>query len=265
MKLLFSEAKPDYKNYVFPYAVWAVPEAGESPELFFDRGFLPSSRELDRFYLCRSVRVVLPGIKPTSENRRILRKCGSISCRLVPCREFDFDDSWQDFCLTYADIKFGKNVMTVPRLQTLVKSKLTTHFLVFHDDQSHREVGVVTLFLQPPYLAQYYYAFYDLAYYRRNLGMYMMTTAVFALAEAGLNNLYLGSCYSRNALYKTQFAGAQFFNGVNWCNRLAELKFLITRDETLPKEHLLESDYVHRFYDGKLGELIDRSVFALRG
>ena len=57
MKLLFSEAKADYGNYIFPYAIWAFPEAGETAADLFQCGFLPSSRELDRFYLCRQVRV----------------------------------------------------------------------------------------------------------------------------------------------------------------------------------------------------------------
>ena len=74
MKLLFSEQNSDYEHYQFPYAVWAVPEAGETPADIFNAGFLPSSRNLDRFYLCRQVRVNLAKFKPSSENRRILRK-----------------------------------------------------------------------------------------------------------------------------------------------------------------------------------------------
>ena len=74
MKLLFSEQNSDYEHYQFPYAIWAVPEEGESPSDIFDAGFLPSSRNLDRFYLCRQVRVNLAKFKPSSENRRILRK-----------------------------------------------------------------------------------------------------------------------------------------------------------------------------------------------
>ena len=31
MKLLFSEQNSDYEHYQFPYAIWAVPEAGEAP------------------------------------------------------------------------------------------------------------------------------------------------------------------------------------------------------------------------------------------
>ena len=64
MKLAFSESQPDYGHYIFPYAIWAFPEPGETPADFFSRGFLPSSRELDRFYLCRQVRVNLRQFGP---------------------------------------------------------------------------------------------------------------------------------------------------------------------------------------------------------
>jgi len=39
MKLLFSEQNSDYENYQFPYAIWGVPEEGESPSDIFDAGF----------------------------------------------------------------------------------------------------------------------------------------------------------------------------------------------------------------------------------
>ena len=90
MKLLFSESKPDYAHYVFPYAVWAFPELGETPADFFNQGFLPSSRNLDRFYLCRHVRVQLNKFNPSSENRRILRKGQGITATLVPREEFQY-------------------------------------------------------------------------------------------------------------------------------------------------------------------------------
>jgi len=59
MKLIFSENRSDYSNYIFPYAIWAIPEANETPAKIFARGFLPSSRDLDRFYLCRQIRINL--------------------------------------------------------------------------------------------------------------------------------------------------------------------------------------------------------------
>src|ERR1700679_2418877 len=42
MKLIFSEQTVDYSHYQFGYAVWAVPEPGETPADIFQAGFLPS-------------------------------------------------------------------------------------------------------------------------------------------------------------------------------------------------------------------------------
>src|SRR5574342_7590 len=203
MKLLFSEAAADYTHYIFPYAIWAFPEAGEQPHHFFEKGFLPSSKNLDRFYLCRSVRIALHEFSPSSENRRVLRKCGDIAFELLPRQDFAVTEQWREFWLMYADIKFGKEIMTAERLDTLLNAPITSHLLRFYDNAARKDVGLVTLYLEPPYVAQYYYAFYDLNYYRQNLGMYMMTAAVDLFTKAGFEFIYLGSCYSQNALYKT--------------------------------------------------------------
>src|SRR4029079_6565295 len=119
MKLLFSEQQSDYDHYQFPYAIWAVPESGETPADIFNAGFLPSSRQLDRFYLCRQVRVDLARFKPSSENRRILRKVAGVDVNLVPRGQFDYTPERREFFKTYADIKFGKDVMTYERLDSL--------------------------------------------------------------------------------------------------------------------------------------------------
>jgi len=263
MKLLFSEAAPDYTHYIFPYAIWAFPEAGEPPQHFFAKGFLPSSKNLDRFYLCRSVRVALQEFAPSSENRRVMRKGADISFQLVPRENFAFNEPWREFCLTYADIKFGKEIMTPERLDNLMNSKITSHLLLFHDHAANKDVGLVTLYLEPPQVAQYYYSFYDLNYYRQSLGMFMMTAAVDYFAKEKFSHIYLGSCYSPNALYKTQFAGAEFFNGACWSRHLEELKYLIDRGTQPITKHLFESeDYLHQFYEGELGKLVEQSVFG---
>ena len=198
MKLLFSEQNSDYEHYQFPYAIWAVPEAGETPSDIFNAGFLPSSRNLDRFYLCRQVRVNLAKFKPSSENRRILRKGAGIEVKLVPRDKYNYTPERREFFKTYADIKFGKDVMTFERLDALFGSPIISHLLVFTDAKTGAEVGVATLYLEGRELAYYYYAFYDLNYYARNLGMFMMTSAVALFAERGFKHLYLGTCYSQN-------------------------------------------------------------------
>jgi arginyl-tRNA--protein-N-Asp/Glu arginylyltransferase len=265
MKLLFSEQKSDYDHYQFPYAIWAVPEPGELPSDIFNAGFLPSSRDLDRFYLCRQVRVNLGKYKPSSENRRILRKGAGIEVKLVPRAQFDYTPERRQRFKTYADIKFGKDVMTFERLDSLFDSPIISHLLVFIDARTGGEVGAATLYQEGRELAYYYYAFYDLNYYARNLGMFMMTSAAELFSGRGFRHLYLGTCYSQNALYKTQFAGAEFFNGFRWSSDLDELKFIIRRDKKELYQHLLEAaEYREEFYRGNLDKIAGASVFTVK-
>jgi hypothetical protein len=264
MKLVFSEHRADYGNYVFPYAVWAFPESGETPADLFEAGFLPSSRQLDRFYLCRQVRVSLGCFSPSSENRRILRKGAGIEFQLVPREEFTYTAQRRDFMMAYADARFGPGVMTAERLESLFHSPITSHVMVFIESASGREVGLVTLFQQGPRMAYYYYGFYDLSYASRSLGLYMMTSAVDHFANKGVSRLFLGTCYSANALYKTQFAGAEFFNGFRWSSNLEELKYLIRRDGHEGRTHLLENEEYQTAFQIDLGALSDTSLFAVK-
>jgi arginyl-tRNA--protein-N-Asp/Glu arginylyltransferase len=265
MKLLFSEQNSDYENYQFPYAIWAIPEPDETPADIFNAGFLPSSRNLDRFYLCRHVRVNLAKFKPSSENRRILRKGAEIEVKLVARDKFDYTPERRQFFKTYADIKFGKDVMTYERLDGLFGAPIISHLLVFTDTANGKEVGVAMLYLEGKALAFYYYAFYDLNYYSRNLGMFMMTLAVALFAEQGREFFYLGTCYSDAALYKTQFAGAEFFNGFRWSSNLKELKYILCRDKKDLRQHLLETeDYRKEFYGGDLVKMTTGSLFSVK-
>jgi arginyl-tRNA--protein-N-Asp/Glu arginylyltransferase len=265
MRIVFSEHHSDYGNYIFSYAVWGYPEKGETAAKLFAHGFLPASRDMDRFYMCRHVRVNLPAFQPSSENRRILRKGEGISSALVPRESFDYSRKRRKSYKNYADIKFGKNVMTNERLDRLFNSKMVTNCVVFTDDATGTEVGTVTLYLEPDKLAFYYYAFYDLNYYARNLGMYMMTSAVKIFAEAGFDHIYMGSCYSQNALYKTQFEGAEFFNGFGWSDNIRELKYLIRRDHPGLEHHLLEApEFCKKFYAGDPAVFKATTMFRMK-
>lgn len=251
MRLFFSEYKSDYSHYIFPYAIWAVPDAGEPPARLFARGFLPNSRDLDRFYLCRQVRVCLGEYNASSENRRVLRKGAGIQYRLIPRDQFFYSEQWREFCKKYADEKFGRDVMSYERLNGLFQSRIVSHVMVYSDAAAQKDVGLVMLYLEPPVLAYYYYSFYDLLYFPRNMGMYMMTSTVQHMKELGFGAIYLGSCYSRNAMYKTQFEGFEFFNGFRWSNDPGELKYFIERDAGAVVKHLLESDdFTREYYPG---------------
>ena len=67
--------------------------------------------------------------------------------------------------------------MTGERLAALMSSPIVSHLLLFSDAEQ-KEIGLVMLYLEQPHLAYYYYSFYDLDYFSRNLGMFMMTRAV---------------------------------------------------------------------------------------
>ena len=264
MILLFSETRSDYSQYLYPYAVWAVPEPGERPSDFFRRGFLPASPQLDRYYLCRNLRVDLRQFKPSSENRRILRKGEGLAAELIPHGQFVYSEerraSWKD----YADRRFGEDIMTVERLDRLMNGPVISHLLHFTDRAAGKEVGTALLFLEEPAIAYYYYAFYDLTYLPRSLGMFMMTTAVDLFARRGFAHIHLGTCYSESALYKAQFAGLEFFNGFRWASNLDELKFMIRREQKPVRGHLLELPELRdAFYAGSVEEMARQSSFHL--
>ncbi len=155
--------------------------------------------------------------------------------------------------------------MTFERLDALFGAPIISHLLVFTDAATAKEIGVATLYLEGKALAFYYYAFYDLNYYARNLGMFMMTSAAALFAEHGKKHLYLGTCYSDAALYKTQFAGAEFFNGFRWSANLKELKYILHRDQKDLRQHLLETDsYRDEFYKGGLEKITAASAFSVK-
>ena len=155
--------------------------------------------------------------------------------------------------------------MSFERLDALFAAPIISHLLVFTDTETGKEIGVATLYLEGKALAFYYYAFYDLNYYARNLGMFMMTSAVALFAEHGKRHLYLGTCYSQTALYKTQFAGAEFFNGFRWSDDMEELKFIIRRDKKELTQHLLETEeYREKFYKADLEKITAASIFRVK-
>jgi hypothetical protein len=264
MKLVFSETQSDYGRYLYPYVVWALPEPGERPADFFRRGFLPASPHLDCYYLCRNLRLPLAGWRPNSENRRILRKGAGITATLMPRGEFDCSAARRAAWLAFAEARFGAGVMPRERLDTLLSAPVITHLLHFTDADTGAELGTVLLYLEEPDVAYYYYAFYDLAGRARNLGMYMMTRAAQFFAERGVAHLYLGTCYSERALYKTRFDGIEFCNGFRWSADLRELKYQLTRDLNGVGRHLLDvPEYRDVFYGGSLPALAAASAFRL--
>ena len=93
----------------------------------------------------------------------------------------------------------------------------------------------------------------------------MMTTAVDFFSMKKFKYVYLGTCYSPNALYKTQFTGFQYFNGFQWSENLKELKYLINRDKFSVDKHLLETEeFVDKFYQGNVDKIVETTMFTMK-
>lgn len=249
MKVLFSEIGPDYSRYLYPYVVWGIPEDGETPADLYAAGFHPASPNLDRYTLCRHLRVPLPEFRLSSENRRILRQGENLHLTLVPRAGYTVTEAERAGWLAFAETRFGPGIMTGDRLDGLLGGRVVSHLLVARDRaRDDRVVGTVLLHVEPTRMAHYYYAFYDLAHPCRSLGLWIMTAAVLRFRELGFRHLYLGTCYSERALYKTQFAGIEFFNGLSWSKNLAELKLIVRRDAQA--RHLLQEPGFLDFHGG---------------
>ena len=260
MKLLFSESKSDYSLYLYPYVVWGYPEGSETPADFFEQGFLPSLPALSRFYLCRQLRLPLGQWKPDSENRRVLRKGSEVASELVERGKYEFTAARRASWLAFAEMQFGAGSMPQSRLDRLMSNPVVSHLLRFFDSNTGEELGTVLLYLEGNRVAYYYFSFYDLTKKSLNLGILMMTKAAEFFAAEGFKYLYLGTCYSEKALYKTQFLGVEFFNGHRWSNNLNELKYLI---RSVPASHRLdEPDYL-AYLEGGLEAAVATGTFRV--
>lgn len=262
MRVYFSEFSPDYGHYRYPYVVWGSPECGETPADLYGAGFHPASPNLDRFTLCRHLRVPLAKWRASSENRRVLRKGTALVTEIVPRGAFAYTDDHRQRWLAFADERFGPGIMGAARLDGLMSGRVISHVMTCRDPVDEcREVGAVLFYVEPPRMAHYYYAFYDWRHPSRSLGMFLMTKALVEFQTMGFGHLYLGTCYSKRALYKLQFEGLEFFNGLNWTADLDQLRFLVDRDAS--SRHLLEDPaFLERV--GGMTRVMEDGPFRLR-
>jgi len=253
MKLFFSEFLPNYQKYYFPYQVWLLKESVDSVDEIYANGFLPFRDKPGVYYLARSLRVDLSRFELSSENRRILRKTENISAEIKPLAEFSYRPEVQKLCVDYAQERFGQGIMPAPTIKSIFTGNVYNQIFVFKD-LTNREVGWAVCFLND-HLLQFAHSFYDLAYFKQDLGARMMLEAIIWSQNHQRQYAYLGTCYESKALYKTEFKGVEFFNGFTWSANLEELKSLIARYS--PDYLLRDKEYLQRFYNN-LPEILDK-------
>ncbi|WKZ31203.1 MAG: GNAT family N-acetyltransferase [Candidatus Dojkabacteria bacterium] len=226
MRLHFKETKnADYQNYEFPYKVYATREDSDSVESMYEQGFLQTRIEKEYYYLARGVRIKLEDFELNSENRRILRKTEYMEMAIASLRDFEYDHTIGKFAKDYYDSRFGPKTLSPQKMKWIFTSGAFTDVLIFRDKSNGEIIGYCPV-LMTNEIMHYAYPFFQLSYMEKNLGIGMMTAAIQYAQEKGLKYVYLGTCYSEQALYKTQFDGVQWFDGETWSDDLEQLKQL---------------------------------------
>jgi leucyl-tRNA---protein transferase len=226
MKYSFTELKPDYQSYNFPYNVSAYFEEGDQVSSLLNLGLLPTrTSDTNKFYMGRSIRVDLNKFELSSENRRIINKTGFIDFKLLKLSDFPFDYKIQKFCKDYFDNRFGKGKMSAQAIKRIFTSSWNNMVYVVTDNTKpdSQPIGYATMYHDEK-CEHYAYPFYDLEYFKTNIGARMILNAVINAKENGKQYIYLGTIYEKSALYKTEFKGVQWWDGNNWSDDIQLLK-----------------------------------------
>ncbi len=220
MKIFRSESLVDYKTYTFNYAIYCRQEAIDEIDSIYRLGFLPYSNRLDleptHYYLARSLRVELENFKPTSENRRVIKKMAELSpqIKVVDKNDFKKDENFEKFCLDYAAVRFD-DAMSKERFDYIYNRDILNKIFIF-TGENQQILGYV-LAVMTGEILHYWFSFYDLQYSRLGLGKWMMFSVIQWAQENNLKEVYLGTCYGEKAMYKMRdFKGLSFFDGNKW-------------------------------------------------
>ncbi len=228
MKIFRSESLVDYKTYTFNYAIYCKQESITETDTIYRQGFLPYSNHLGLtepyYYLARSLRVNLKDFKPTSENRRVVKKMADLApqIHIIDKKDFDRTGDFDRFCLDYANIRF-EGAMPQERFDYIYQWENLNKIFKFTGKEG-QILGYVFAVLTGEIL-HYWFSFYDLQHSRLGLGKWMMYSVIEWAKENHLQEVYLGTCYGEKAMYKMRdFKGLAFFDGNQWNTDMKLLK-----------------------------------------
>jgi arginyl-tRNA--protein-N-Asp/Glu arginylyltransferase len=173
------------------------------------------------------LRIDLDKFELSSENRRILNKTEGFKFDLFDLDKFDYTNEIQKNCKDWFNTRFNRKVISAQGVKKVFLEDNNNKVFVWKS--SSEIVGFVPC-IESDDLIYYNFAFYNPDYYKSNLGARMMLQAVIYAKEQGKKYIYLGSIYTQGSLYKTEFNGFEFFNGMSWTSNKSELKYLLDYD-----------------------------------
>lgn len=199
-------------------------------ENLYDSGYVFTRKGRGIMDQTRSIRINLEKYEPSSENKRILRKTEQLKLRVANLPYEDYDWTIGKMAKDFYELKFGKGTFSANKAKELITNTETSNFnrlFIYKVDSVHTGycIGFESMGLM-----HYSYPFYDLNVQEseiKNLGMSMMLKAVIYAKEAKKKYIYLGSAQRKSDIYKLQFNGLEWFDGIKWSDDPKNLKSIL--------------------------------------
>ncbi len=120
--------------------------------------------------------------------------------------------------------------MTKERLVYILNKPFFNKILVVFSEELDKELGYVFV-CEGDDCLHYWFCFYDTDYFELSLGKWIMYQTIVLAKEQNKQYLYLGTSYTKNSLYKGDFNGFEFWDGVTWNKDKKLLAYLIENQE----------------------------------
>lgn len=236
MKLQFEEqGSVDYNRYKFPYCVYAIKEETDRYHQFYKNGFLPYTNDLEEnreiYYLARSVRISLPDHTVRSKQKNILNKLSKIyEEEKIEFNLLTKEDRIEDPAFNAWSLKNAKNGFLSPeRLSYIVSRPYLKQILkITYEEKTLAYLYIIT---EKKDFIHVWYSFYDLRIPHNDFGKWIFLKTIKWAKKQGYSYFYLGTCYSKSAIYKLLLSPAtSFFNGKAWDNETSVLKKTLLKE-----------------------------------
>lgn len=230
MKVIFREFPAiDYRQYQFPYCIYAIRDNRDSYNDIYQQGFLPYSNDLEEareiYYLARSVRIDLSEHRFRFKQNNVLNKFKSafadneLQLAMQPKSGFLEDHNFHDWCLSNAHNHFLSPerltyILSRPYLTDILeisfKGRTLAYLLPVHEQRQFLHV---------------WFSFYDQRLQQGDFGKWILLKTIEWCQHQGFAWFYIGTCYSPGALYKlTLSTSTRYFDGTQWADNISELK-----------------------------------------
>ena len=217
MKTFSSEFAHNYGTYSFGYCNYCEYEKGDSLGELYEKGYLPYSGSEDvwnTFYMARSSRIEVQQWEPNSENRRVLRAHQDAFTRTMYAKkDFETNQDFKDFCLSYFETHHGAHAMPVARLDHILEENALTHIVTYENGDTL--AGYVFLAADKDMTHVWFY-FYAPEFAKSSFGMWFLLNEASVAKKEGKKHFYIGTAYGDKSRYKTNFSNLEFWDGKKW-------------------------------------------------